>query len=97
MSGFKVGVALFVTSVALLTACSTDADVASSNLSQDADNFKIKRRIVFSTALQIPTCCRSRDFVQSRMRTNSLKLHVKQTQELTRNIFLAFLTMSPTL
>lgn len=47
MSGFKVGVALFVTSVALLTACSTDADVASSNLSQDADNFKIKRRIVF--------------------------------------------------
>ena len=45
MSGFKVGVALFVTSVALLTACSTDADVASSNLSQDADN--LKRRIVF--------------------------------------------------
>ena len=72
MSGFKVGVALFVTSVALLTACN-DADVASSNLSQDADNFKINRRIVFSTALQIPTCCRSRDFVQSRMKTNSLK------------------------
>lgn len=47
MSGFKVGVALFVTSVALLTACSTDADVASSNLSYDADNFKIDRRIVF--------------------------------------------------
>lgn len=48
MSGFKVGVALFVfvTSVALLTACN-DADVASSNLSQDADNFKINRRIVF--------------------------------------------------
>lgn len=46
MSGFKVGVALFVTSVALLTACS-DADVASSNLSYDADNFKINRRIVF--------------------------------------------------
>ena len=74
MSGFKVGVALFVfvTSVALLTAC-TDADVASSNLSQDADNFKINRRIVFSTVLQTPTCCRSRDFVQSRMKTNSLK------------------------
>lgn len=48
MSGFKVGVALFVfvTSVALLTAC-TDADVVSSNLSQDADNFEINRRIVF--------------------------------------------------
>ena len=74
MSGFKVGVVLFVfvTSVALLTAC-TDADVVSSNLSQDADNFEINRRIVFSTALQIPTCCRLRDFVQSRMKTNSLK------------------------
>lgn len=48
MSGFKVGVVLFVfvTSVALLTAC-TDADMVSSNLSQDADNFEINRRIVF--------------------------------------------------
>lgn len=27
--------------------CSSDADVASSNLSKDADNFKILRRIVF--------------------------------------------------
>lgn len=30
-----------------LTACSSDSDVASKNLSKDADNFKILRRIVF--------------------------------------------------
>ena len=30
-----------------LTACSDDADVASNNLSKDADNFKIQRRVVF--------------------------------------------------
>jgi hypothetical protein len=30
-----------------MTACSSDADVASHNLSKDADNFKILRRIVF--------------------------------------------------
>lgn len=30
-----------------VTACSSDADVASENLSKDADNFKIPRRIVF--------------------------------------------------
>jgi hypothetical protein len=30
-----------------LAGCSTDADVASHNLSLDADNFKIMRRIVF--------------------------------------------------
>lgn len=40
---------LAATSLALaaLAGCSTDADVASRNLSQDADNFKIVRRIVF--------------------------------------------------
>ncbi len=31
----------------LLTGCSTDAQVASHNLSQDADMFRIERRIVF--------------------------------------------------
>lgn len=31
----------------LLAACSNEADVASRNLSQDADNFKIERRIIF--------------------------------------------------
>jgi hypothetical protein len=30
-----------------LTACASDADVASQNLSQDADQFKIARRVVF--------------------------------------------------
>lgn len=30
-----------------LAACSSDSDVASHNLSKDADNFKIDRRIVF--------------------------------------------------
>jgi hypothetical protein len=30
----------------VVTGCSTDADVASQNISQDADNFKVNRRIV---------------------------------------------------
>lgn len=30
-----------------LTGCSSDADVASENLSKDAENFKIQRRVVF--------------------------------------------------
>jgi hypothetical protein len=38
---------LTLTSVLLLAACSNDAQVASYNLSQAADNFKINRRIVF--------------------------------------------------
>jgi len=38
-----VGLALTVG----VAACSDDADVASKNLSKDADNFKIQRRIVF--------------------------------------------------
>jgi hypothetical protein len=33
--------------VGLLAACSTDADVASRNLSQAADNFEIARRVIF--------------------------------------------------
>lgn len=37
------GVALILT----LAGCSTDADVASYNLSQEAEDFKINRRIVF--------------------------------------------------
>jgi hypothetical protein len=31
----------------MATTCSNDADVASRNLSQDADNFRIARRVVF--------------------------------------------------
>lgn len=30
-----------------LTACTTDAEVANKNISQDADNFKVLRRIIF--------------------------------------------------
>lgn len=30
-----------------LTACSSDADIASQNISKDADNFKVLRRVVF--------------------------------------------------
>lgn len=33
--------------VALTAACSSDSDVVSENLSKDADNFKVNRRIVF--------------------------------------------------
>ena len=38
---------LLLFSCLALAACSNDAQVASHNLSQDADNFKINRRIVF--------------------------------------------------
>jgi len=41
----KVSAAALITT--LVAGCSTDADVASHNLSQDADNFKINRRVVF--------------------------------------------------
>jgi protein involved in sex pheromone biosynthesis len=34
-------------SVALLSACSSDAKTASDNLSKAADNFEVQRRIVF--------------------------------------------------
>lgn len=44
----RIGVALAAILTMLgLTACSSDADVASHNLSQAADNFEIQRRIVF--------------------------------------------------
>lgn len=36
-----------VTGALSLAACSSDADVASHNLSKEADNFQIQRRIVF--------------------------------------------------
>lgn len=42
--------ALVVTAIVLATglaACSSDSDVASENISKDAENFKILRRIVF--------------------------------------------------
>lgn len=50
-----------------LSSCSNDADVASSNLSKDADNFKIARNIVFVNGitdkylLQIEGYCAIKD------------------------------------
>ncbi|WP_269914028.1 beta-sandwich lipoprotein [Acinetobacter sp. HY1485] len=44
----KILLAVFaVSSIIGLSGCSSDARVASSNLSEDADNFKINRRTVF--------------------------------------------------
>lgn len=45
----KIGVALVgaLMSVLFIAGCSSDADVASENLSKAADNFEIQRRIVF--------------------------------------------------
>ena len=42
-----VGVASIAVSATLLTACSSDADTASYNLSKAAEQFEIERRIVF--------------------------------------------------
>lgn len=50
MKKFLAAIAVAVTMIlgaGTLVACSSDADVASENLSKDADNFKILRRIVF--------------------------------------------------
>lgn len=38
---------LTVIAAVILSACSTDADVASHNLSQAADNFEVNRRVIF--------------------------------------------------
>lgn len=38
---------LTLLSLVVLTACSSDADIASHNLSKEADQFQINRRIVF--------------------------------------------------
>lgn len=45
MNKFKTAIA--VAAVALLAASCSDADVASRNLSKEADNFQVPRRIVF--------------------------------------------------
>ncbi|QDF19793.1 hypothetical protein QEH38_gp61 [Mycobacterium phage LilSpotty] len=47
MNPFKKGAAALAISAAALAGCSTDADVASENLSKAADQFEIPRRIVF--------------------------------------------------
>jgi hypothetical protein len=43
----KIALLAGVALTLLLSGCSTDADVASRNLSQDADQFRIPRRVVF--------------------------------------------------
>lgn len=45
MKKFILAAALAAT--AFLASCSSDADVASANLSHESDNFKVNRRIVF--------------------------------------------------
>jgi hypothetical protein len=40
-------IAASVLGLVALSGCSSDADVASHNLSKEADNFKVERRIVF--------------------------------------------------
>ena len=43
----KVAAVVAAALVGILAGCTTDADVVSENLSKDADNFKIARRVVF--------------------------------------------------
>lgn len=43
--GFAVGAGLLA--IGLLAGCSTDADVASQNISQASDQFEVNRRVVF--------------------------------------------------
>ena len=46
MKKIIAGLGAAAIAIAGLTACSTDADIASQNISKDADNFKINRRVV---------------------------------------------------
>ena len=43
--------ALALAAALTLAACSSDADVVNDNLSKDADNFKVLRRVVFYNAI----------------------------------------------
>lgn len=43
----KIAAAAMVGAALTLAGCSSDADVASKNLSNEADNFQVQRRIVF--------------------------------------------------
>jgi hypothetical protein len=46
MKNFKI-VALAIFTLVLLAGCNTESTVVSSNLSEDADNFKVQRKITF--------------------------------------------------
>lgn len=46
MNKFTKGVIAAAAGLLALTGCTSDADVASENISTDADNFKVNRRIV---------------------------------------------------
>lgn len=43
----KVSLVILTVVMSLLAACASDADVASRNLSQEADQFRVLRRVVF--------------------------------------------------
>jgi hypothetical protein len=47
MNKFRAIIVAVTTGLLLLSGCSSDADVASKNLSTAADNFEIQRRIIF--------------------------------------------------
>ena len=47
MNRIKILVTATIAGLLLLSGCSSDADVASKNLSTAADNFEIQRRIIF--------------------------------------------------
>lgn len=42
-----IGIAASLLMAVTLVGCSDDADVASDNISKDADNFKVARRVIF--------------------------------------------------
>lgn len=45
-------IVMMVLVVSTLTGCFSDSDVASSNISKEADQFKVRRRIVFYNSIQ---------------------------------------------
>jgi len=51
IKGLVAALGLTVT-IGAITACSTDAEVASHNVKKAADNFEVMRRVVFYNALQ---------------------------------------------
>lgn len=48
---YVIAMAVALAAGGALAACSTDASVVNENLSKDADNFKVNRRVVFYNAI----------------------------------------------